>query len=158
IRHRRGAPAAGPGRRLHRSPCRASLPGVHGVASHAAHGTRGGGHGRRGGGQREELVAAHGYDTKYAMHCVRLGFQCIELLTTGELHLPIQGEPADWLRAVRRGEVPFDEWEACWHALDAELERLGADESYPAGPDRARIQQWSVATHLEWWHARQGLA
>jgi hypothetical protein len=27
------------------------------------------GHGRRGGGGREELLAAHGYDTKYAMHC-----------------------------------------------------------------------------------------
>src|SRR5436309_6221188 len=60
-------------------------------------GTRGGGHGRRGGGQREELIVAYGYDTKYAMHCARLGFQCIELLTTRHLNLPIQGEPADWL-------------------------------------------------------------
>lgn len=64
-------------------------------------GTRGGGHGRRGGGRREELVAAHGYDTKYAMHCARLGFQCLELVTTGALRLPIEGEPADWLRSVR---------------------------------------------------------
>lgn len=64
-------------------------------------GLRGGGHGKRGGGQREELVAKHGFDTEYAMHCSRLGFQCIELLTTGRLSLPIQGEPADWLRAVR---------------------------------------------------------
>lgn len=37
-------------------------------------GTRGGGHGRRGGGQREELIAEHGYDTKYAMHCARTGY------------------------------------------------------------------------------------
>ena len=35
------------------------------------------------------------------MHCARLGFQCLELLGTGRLELPIQGEPADWLRAVR---------------------------------------------------------
>ena len=118
-------------------------------------GLRGGGHGRRG-GQREDLVAEHGYDTKYAMHCVRLGFQCIELLTTRGLQLPIQGAPADWLRAVRRGDVPFDEWEARWHALDAELERLGADESYPAGPDPERIAAWSVETHLRWWGARPG--
>ena len=34
-------------------------------------GARGRGHGRRGGGGREELVAAYGYDTKYAMHCAR---------------------------------------------------------------------------------------
>lgn len=116
-------------------------------------GTRGGGHGRRGGGQREELIAAHGYDTKYAMHCARLGFQCIELLTTGELQLPIQGEPADWLRAVRRGDVVFDEWWDRCLALDGKLEQLAGDESFPAGPDRKRIEAWSVSTHLNAWRS-----
>jgi hypothetical protein len=112
-----------------------------------------GGHGRRGGGQREDVVAVHGYDTKYAMHCARLGFQCIELLTTGRLELPILGEPADWLRAVRRGDVPFDEWRSRWQGLDAALEALADDESYPAGPDLARIEAWSVETHLRTWRA-----
>jgi len=119
-------------------------------------GERGGGHGRRGGGQREELVAEHGYDTKYAMHCVRLGFQCIELLTTRQLQLPIQGEPADWLRAVRRGDVPFDEWKARWRLLDAALEKLGADETYPVGPDRSRIERWGVEAHLMCWRSGVG--
>lgn len=114
-------------------------------------GTRGGGHGRRGGGQREELVAAHGYDTKYAMHCARLGFQCIELLTTRHLNLPIQGEAADWLRAVRHGDVTFDEWWQRCLDLDAQLEQLEDDLRYPALPDAARIEEWSVATHLAAW-------
>ena len=117
-------------------------------------GTRGGGHGRRGGGQREELVEAHGYDTKYAMHCARLGFQCVELLTTRQLQLPIQGEAAEWLRAVRRGDVPFDEWRRRWLELDAQLERLAEDDSYPPGPDRSRIEVWSVRTHLRHWAER----
>jgi len=114
-------------------------------------GTRGGGHGRRGGGQREELVTEHGYDTKYAMHAARLGFQCIELVTTRQLSLPIQGEPAEWLRAVRRGDVSFSDW---WHrvlALDEELGRLGNDERYPAEPDRKRVERWSVEAHLRAW-------
>ena len=68
------------------------------------------GHGRRGGGGREELLAAHGYDTKYAMHCARLGFQGLELLNNRRLNLPIADEPGDRLRAKRRGDVPFDEW------------------------------------------------
>ena len=119
-------------------------------------GTRGGGHGRRGGGQREELIVAHGYDTKYAMHCARLGFQCIELLTTGELQLPIQGEPADWLRAVRRGDITFDEWWNRSLVLDGLLEQLAGDESYPTGPDRERIEAWSVATHLNAWRTHEG--
>jgi hypothetical protein len=118
-------------------------------------GTRGGGHGARGGGKREELVAAHGYDTKYAMHCARLVFQCIELLDTRRLELPIQGEPAEWLRAVRRGDVEFDDWWARTLDLDTQLERLADDERHPAVGDRARIEAWSVSTHLAWWQKSQ---
>lgn len=114
-------------------------------------GTRGGAHGRRGGGQREELVTEHGYDTKYAMHCARLGFQCIELLTTGKLTLPIEGEPADWLRSVRRGEVVFGDWWQRALELDARLEALEQDDRHRAGPDAARIDQWTVATHQAMW-------
>jgi uncharacterized protein len=114
-------------------------------------GLRGGGHGRRGGGGREELIAAHGYDTKYAMHAARLGFQGVELLTERRLTLPIEGEPPDWLRAVRRGEVPFQEWWDRCLALDAALEAMAEDESLPDGPDGGRIQAWAVRAHLEAW-------
>jgi hypothetical protein len=114
-------------------------------------GLRGGGHGRRGGGGREELIEAHGYDTKYAMHCARLGFQCIELMLTGKLVLPIEGEPADWLRAVRLGEVPFDDWWKRSLDLDTRLVDLEGDDSLPDGPDRARIEAWSTTTHLAMW-------
>lgn len=113
-------------------------------------GTRSGGHGHRG-GAREELVAAHGFDTKYAMHCARLGFQGKELLTTGGLELPVQGEPAEWLRALRRGEIPFAEWWSTVLRLDQELERLETDERYRVEPDRARIDAWSIATHRAVW-------
>jgi hypothetical protein len=44
---------------------------------------------------RPELVAVHGYDTKYAMHALRLGLQGVELLTTGPDH------PADTRAAPR---------------------------------------------------------
>lgn len=102
---------------------------------------------------REELIAAHGYDTKYAMHAARLGFQGVELLTERGLQLPIQGEPAEWLRAVRRGEVTFQEWWDRCVALDATLEALTGDDSLPEGPERERIERWSVRAHLEWWQA-----
>lgn len=114
-------------------------------------GIGGGRHGRRGGGQREELVGQFGYDTKYAMHCARLGFQGIELLRTGHLNLPMQGEPKEWLLAVRRGEVAVAEWWNRALALDAELEELSEDESIPDGPDRRAIEEWSIKTHLDWW-------
>ena len=117
-------------------------------------GARGGGHGRRGGGGRPELIADHGFDTKYAMHCARLGFQGLELLQNRRLALPMTGEPAEWLRSVRRGEVPFDQWWEQVLDLDAQLERKLDDENLPTGPQRERIEQWSVTTHLRLWTSR----
>ena len=109
------------------------------------------GHGRRGGGGREELIEQHGFDTKYAMHAARLGFQGVELMTTGRLALPIEGDAAEWLRAVRRGEVPFNEWWQQCLELDAQLEQLESENSIPPVPDRVRIENFSIATHRAWW-------
>jgi hypothetical protein len=115
-------------------------------------GTRGrGGHSARGGGERTELVAVHGFDTKYAMHCARLGFQCVELLETQQLQLPIQGEPADWLRAVRHGDVGFDEWWSRVVDLDAMLAGLADDTRFRAGPDAAAIERWAIEVHRRVW-------
>jgi len=114
-------------------------------------GVRGGGHGQRGGGGREELIAAHGYDTKYAMHAARLGFQGVELLTTGGLALPVEGEPANWLRAVRRGDVAIDVWWDRCLDLDAQLASLEADASIPPQADRGRIERWCIDSHQRFW-------
>lgn len=114
-------------------------------------GVGGGGHGQRGGGGRVELIDAHGYDTKYAMHCARLGLQCLELLDTGALQLPMQDEPAEWLRAVRRGDVTFDEWWARVLELDAELAGRTEDPTLPVAPDRERIESFSIAAHRKFW-------
>lgn len=115
-------------------------------------GTRGGGHGRRGGGGRPELVERHGYDTKYAMHCARLGFQCVELLTTGRLVLPVQGEAADWLRSVRQGDIGFQEWWTRTLDLDRQLAALQQDARYPERPAAQRIDRWAIDTHLAVWN------
>ena len=114
-------------------------------------GTGGGGHGRRGSGGRPELIEQYGYDTKYAMHCARLGFRCIELLETGGLQLPLMTEAGDWLRAVRHGEIDFDDWWDRVLELDAQLESMLDNTAYPDGPDRQRIDTWAVQTHQSMW-------
>src|SRR5215216_518018 len=43
----------------------------------------------RKGVNRPELLAAHGFDTKYAMHAARLGHQGLEVVETGSLTLPM---------------------------------------------------------------------
>jgi len=53
---------------------------------------------------RTELIKRHGYDTKFAMHAVRLGFQGVEYLKTGRLTLPMDAG-RDYCMAVRIGKV-----------------------------------------------------
>ena len=111
-------------------------------------GTSGGGHGQRGSGGRRDLIEAHGYDTKFAMHAARLGFQCIELMQTQHLELPMTGSAGDWLRAVRRGEVPFGDWfEKVLH-LDDVTGRMLSWEDIPEGPNLAAIEGWFFNTML----------
>ena len=58
---------------------------------------------------RPELVEAHGYDTKYAMHAARLGYQGLELLETGELTLPMPEPERSRVMAIRTGERTFEQ-------------------------------------------------
>ncbi len=111
--------------------------------------------GRRGGrhGKLRHDPTGIGFDTKYAMHAARLGYQGIELLTTGRLVLPIAGEAGDWLRAVRAGEIPLDEWERRTKVLDERLAALADDPSIPAHADRDGLVRWSAGVHRAAWDA-----
>jgi hypothetical protein len=86
---------------------------------------------------RPELVAVHGYDTKYAMHALRLGLQGIELLTTGRVTLPVPEPHRAYLRSIRRGERPLAEALDAVTDAEAGLARLRDSPAIADQPDRA---------------------
>ncbi len=100
---------------------------------------------------RPELVAVHGYDTKYAMHALRLGLQGVELLTTGAISLPVPQPARDYLRAVRRGEVALHEVVGAVADAEAELERLRDASTLAAEPDRRWVDDWLHRSHEAYW-------
>lgn len=116
-------------------------------------GLRGGDHGKR----RENLINAHGYDTKFAMHAARLGFQCIELIETQHLNLPMQGDEREWLLSVRKGEVEFEEWWKIVLALDSALQRSLERSILRDGPDVQTIESFMMRTHLKYWEKSHGV-
>lgn len=85
---------------------------------------------------RPELVAEHGYDTKFAMHALRLGVQGEELLTTGRITLPVPDPQLSWLRSVRRGEMPLEEVLAAVDHAEGRLVELARSSVLPEQPDR----------------------
>ena len=100
---------------------------------------------------RPELVAHHGYDSKFAMHALRLGFQGVELLTTGRLTLPVPEPDRGYLRSVRRGEVPKEEVIAAVGASEAKLDRLRSSGAVPEQPDRRWVDDWLHRSSLRYW-------
>lgn len=109
---------------------------------------------RHGAPNRPELVARHGYDTKYASHALRLAHQGLEILREGRLTLPMPEPGRERVRQVKRGEVPsLDEVLAELDTLRDEVERRLAtrDTPLPESPDLLRISAWSVEAHRRHW-------
>jgi uncharacterized protein len=102
---------------------------------------------------RPELVAEHGYDTKYAMHAVRLGLQGVELLRTGRITLPVPEPDRARLRSIRRGEVPLAEALDEVDRAEAELTALRASPGVPDEPDRAWVDAWLHRVHVAYWES-----
>jgi uncharacterized protein len=100
---------------------------------------------------RPELIAAHGYDTKYAMHALRLGLQGIELLSTGRITLPVPEPQRAYLRSIRRGERPLAEVLDAITDAEARLARLHDSATVADQPDRRWVDNWLHHSYLNFW-------
>lgn len=89
--------------------------------------------------QRPELVAAYGYDTKFAHHMLRLGIQGIELLKTGTLTLPMAADDIRLLREVRNGERTLLEVLEIASVHELLLVDLETKSGLPEHPDEQKL-------------------
>ena len=100
---------------------------------------------------RPELIAAHGFDTKYAMHVVRLAYQGIELMTTGKLTLPMAEPARSLIMSIRRGEWSESEVLAEISQVELRLEQAVSATSLPQTPDYDRVDRFIVESYREAW-------
>jgi predicted nucleotidyltransferase len=98
-----------------------------------------------------ELSADYGYDTKYAMHALRIAVQGIELLQTGRITLPVAEPARSVLRTVRSGTMPLDDVLERLDAAAAELRSLAETADLPDDGDRDRIDQFLIDAHQRTW-------
>jgi hypothetical protein len=100
---------------------------------------------------RPELVELYGFDTKYAMHMVRLGVQGVELLGTGRITLPLAEPWLSWCRALRRGEHSKEEAIEATADLERQLVALRETSPLPERPDLEAVNAWLVAAYRRVW-------
>jgi uncharacterized protein len=82
---------------------------------------------------RSELEARFGYDTKHAMHLVRLQRMGVETLQTGKVF--VTRSDRDELLAVRDGAWTFDQLESEAHKAGLALRAAAQSSALPESPD-----------------------
>ena len=101
---------------------------------------------------RPELVAKYGYDTKFAMHALRLGAQGIELATTGRLGMPLEPPARDFLRKVRTGQMDLPYVLNYIDFLKQTLKEEEEKTSLPDEPDTEAVEAWMLRKYeASWW-------
>jgi hypothetical protein len=100
---------------------------------------------------RPELVEAHGFDTKYAMHAARLGYQGLELMETGRLTVPMPEPQRSRVMAIRTGERSFGEAIAEIDEVEARLAAALERTPLPPAPDRAEVDRFIVDAYRRGW-------
>jgi predicted nucleotidyltransferase len=100
---------------------------------------------------RPELIEKYGFDTKFAMHMVRLGVQGVELLETGRITLPIPEPWLTWLCDLRQGRHTKAEALAAATDLEHRLDRLKDASPLAERPDAEWANTWLVRAHRAAW-------
>jgi predicted nucleotidyltransferase len=88
---------------------------------------------------RAHLEAQFGYDTKHAMHLVRLMRMAREIITTGQVL--VRRPDAEELLAIRAGAWPIEKLMEYATTMDADLNELVKTSKLPATPDRAALNK-----------------
>jgi predicted nucleotidyltransferase len=103
-------------------------------------------------GQRPEYIGKYGYDTKSAMHGLRLLYECLELMTHSRITLPRPEK--DLLIEVRSGAWTLESVLAHAKKLAKDVEEAVNSSPLPERVDRPAISELAAQTHLEFWKHR----
>jgi predicted nucleotidyltransferase len=96
---------------------------------------------------RADLERQHGYDTKHAMHLIRLMRMGVEGLERGEL--VVRREDAAELVAIRDGAMSFEQLLAVATRLQEDMHRAAARSTLPDEVDHEHVDRLAVQFMVE---------
>src|SRR3990172_6782682 len=101
--------------------------------------------------KRPEYESVYGYDTKYAMHMLRLGFQGKEILQGGVITLPMKEPIKGVLRSVREGKYTLNEVTQMAEELEYELKTARDNSPLPEKPNIEEVNRFLVEAYRQFW-------
>jgi hypothetical protein len=102
--------------------------------------------------QRAALEEKFNYDTKHAMHLVRLMRQGVEILSGQGVN--VKRPDRDDLLAIRNGKLTYDELIALAEDYDRQLDDLYEKSDLPHAPDVEQINRLLVEVYRNFWAER----
>jgi len=96
---------------------------------------------------------AHGYDTKYAMHVIRLFLEAKEYMETGKITL--SNPRVSLLVEIRRGKYKLSEIEAMGKELQAETYSAQQKSPLPHAVNHEAVTQLITAVYLDFWNSKK---
>ena len=93
-------------------------------------------------GKRLVMIEKYGYDVKFCYHAVMLTNIGIELVKTGDYRPYRSVNEQDYLRSIRRGEVPLED---ARHQIEENLKTIKTIEAIcklPKDPDENKLNEW----------------
>jgi uncharacterized protein len=100
---------------------------------------------------RAELEEKHGYDTKYAMHVIRLYGEAKELMEDGRITLPRPNR--NELVEIRQGKYSLSEIQQLGAQLESEALAAQAASPLPDKINRDAISALIADVHLQYWNS-----
>jgi predicted nucleotidyltransferase len=98
---------------------------------------------------RAALEQEHGYDTKYAMHVVRLYLEAREYMETGRITLP--NPKVDLLVAIRQGQYKLSQIEQMRKNLETEALAAQKISTLPEAVDFIAITNLITEVYMGFW-------
>jgi uncharacterized protein len=100
---------------------------------------------------RDHLVDQFGYDTKYAMHIIRLMSEAKELMELGKITYP--RPEVELLKDIRRGKYKLTEINQMGDQLNSEVLAAAERTALPEKVDRAKISELIANIHLDFYRS-----
>lgn len=100
---------------------------------------------------RAALEQKHGYDTKYAMHVIRLYLEGKEYIETGKITLP--NPRVDLLISIREGRYQRLEIEEMGKQLESEALAAQSRSPLPEQVDLAAVSELITKVYMDFWRA-----
>lgn len=99
--------------------------------------------------ERAALEAEHGFDTKHAMHLIRLLRMGAEIMRGEGVH--VKRADREELLAVRNGQFTYEEIVALAEDYERQLDNLYQTSSLPNSPDVAKLNKLMLGIYRDYW-------